>query len=108
MLTEVRRATLKAYCRLDELTASEETLLDALYESAEQYMEQAGVKTPEEGSPRAAQYDMAVNALVLDAWDVRGSQVSSITLNDNPAFRRLLNQLKFTEPVSELDTGSGV
>lgn len=107
-LTEERRATLKAYCRLDGLTAEEEVLLEVLYGSAVQYMAQAGVRAPEANTARAAQYDTVVNALVLDAWDARGSQVSGITLNENPAFRRLINQLKFTEPVSNSDTGTGV
>ena len=48
---------------------------------------------------------VTVNALVLDAWDSRGTQSADKAFADNPAFRRRLNQLKLTEPVrSESDT----
>lgn len=94
-----RRAALLAYCRLDELTAEDETLLEALYEDAVSYMTQAGVAEPVSG-PRLAQYNTCVSALVLDAWDHRGSQTGDKALVENPAFRRRLNQLKLTEPVA--------
>lgn len=103
-LTEARWAALKAYCRIDELTPDEDTLLASLYHSAISYMKQAGVSEPEADSPRRAQYDLCVSAMVLDAWDNRGT-ASGGTIYDNPAFRRRLSQLKFTEPiVSESDT----
>lgn len=96
-LTETLRARLTAYCRLDELTAEEDCLLETLYEAAVSYMEQAGVSEPPEDSDRRAQYNLCVNSLVLDAWDVRGTAVTG-TIAENPAFRRSLNQLKLTEP----------
>ena len=66
----------------------------------------AGVTEPETGSPRLPLYNACVNALVLDAWDNRGTQTGVKEISDNPAFRRKLNQLKLTEPaVSESDTG---
>lgn len=100
-LTESRRAGLMAYCRLDALEPEEESLLEGLYQAAESYMEQAGVQEPPEGTVRRAQYDLCVNALVLDAWDVRGTAVTG-TIAENPAFRRSLNQLKLTEPEAVL------
>lgn len=106
-LTEERRASLMAYCRLEGLDEAELLMLEDLYNGAVSYMTQAGIQEPEAGSPRRGQYDMAVNAMVLDAWDNRGSAVTGTVIADNPAFRRTINQLKLTEPVSELDTGSG-
>lgn len=100
MAFEDRRAALMTYCRLDELTAEEEALLGELYEDAVAYMTTAGVAEPEEGT-RAAQYHTCVSALVLDAWDHRGTQTGDRALVDNPAFRRRLNQLKLSEPEPE-------
>ena len=101
MLTDERKASLLAYCRIDVLEPGETVLLETLYDAAVAYMEQAGIKNPSIDAPRTAQYDLCVNALVLDAWDHRGTQTFGQSLAENPVFRRRLNQLKLTEPVSE-------
>ena len=62
------KARLMAYCRIDALEEGEE-LLQGLYNAAVSYMEQAGVSEPKEGTPRRAQYDLCINALVLDGYD---------------------------------------
>ena len=99
-LTEERRAGLLAYCKLTELADDPEVavLIPSLYDAAVGYMDNAGVSTPEEGTPRAAQYDLAVNYLVLDGWERRETSMVATVVSDNPAFRRLMNQLKLTEP----------
>ena len=99
-LTEERRTALLAYCKLTELADDPEVavLIPALYDSAVGYMSSAGVAVPEEGTPRAAQYDLAVNYLVLDGWERREASMAATVVSDNPAFRRLVNQLKLTEP----------
>ena len=102
-LTEERRARLLAYCRIEEPTDEELLTLEGLYDAAVGYMEGAGISQPATGTPRAAQYDLCVNFMVLRDFDQRDAQVSG-TVSDNPAFRRLINQLKLTEPVSNLDT----
>lgn len=106
-LTDERKSSLMAYCRLDELADGEEEQLAMMYHSAVAYLAGAGVSEPAECTARRAQFDQVVNALVLDAWDNRGSQLVGVSIQDNPAFRRLLNQLKFTEPVSNSGTGGG-
>ncbi len=108
-LTDARKTALLAYCRIDELDAGEAVLLESLYAAAVAYMEQAGVSEPKDGTPRRAQYDLAVNYLVLDAYDQRETVFAGTIVADNPAFRRIMNQLKLTEPVvSESDTtGTG-
>ena len=63
-------------------------------------MTNAGVREPEEGTPRRAQYDLCINFMVLRDFDLRDAQVDG-AIQDNPAFRRLLNQLKLTEPEPE-------
>lgn len=108
-LSEERRMELLAYCRLTELKDDPEVvaLLPSLYDAAVGYMTQAGISPPEEGSPRAAQYDLCVNAMVLDWWDHRDMKEPSSSSVENVAFRRMINQLKLTDPllgVSELDT----
>ncbi len=100
-LSDRQRESLMAYCRLDDLPPEEADLLAALYGAAVSYMEQAGVSEPPEGTSRRAQYDLCVDALVLDAWDIRGTEVDG-NVAENPAFRRTLNQLKLTEPEAAL------
>ena len=103
-MTEERRASLLAYCRIEEPTEEELLTLETLYEAAVGYLEGAGVSLPPEGTARRAQYDLCVNFMVLRDFDLRDAEVSG-TIQENPAFRRLITQLKLTEPVSNLDTG---
>lgn len=107
-LTEARRAELLAYCKLTEFAEDPEVeaLIGTYYGAAAAYMAQAGISEPPEGTPRRAQYDLCVNAMVLDSWDRREISVSG-TVSENPAFRRVMNQLKMTENVSNLDTSEG-
>ena len=81
----------------------EDLLLQGLYDAAVNYMEQAGISEPKEETPRRAQYDLCICALVLDGYDRRGAQTEG-SVSDNPMLRRMLTQLKLTEPVSESDT----
>ena len=98
-LTEERRTTLLAYCHLTELADEPEVqaLIPALYAAAAGYMEGAGVSPPEAGTPRAAQYDLCVNYLVVGAWDRRDPSVVATVVADNPVFRNTINQLKQTD-----------
>lgn len=98
------KARLMAYCRIDALEEGEDALLQGLYEAAVSYMEQAGISEPKEGTARRAQYDLCVNYLVLDGYDRRDVTITGAIVSENPAFRRMLTQLKLTEPVSNLDT----
>ena len=102
-----RQASILSYCRIDDPTPEDLTLLEGFHADAVSYMRSAGVAEPEAGSARLPQYNTCILAMVLDAWDNRGTQTSDKAFADNPAFRRRLNQLKRTEPVmvSESDTG---
>ena len=97
-------ARLMAYCRIDVLEDGEEDLLKTLYLSAVAYLAGADISEPEADTPRRAQYDLCVNALVLDAYDKRGTTVSGSALTDNREYRGTFLQLQATEPVSESDT----
>lgn len=103
-LSEERRKSLLAYCRIEEPTEEELLTLEGLYDAAVGYLEGAGVAEPQEGTARRAQYDLCVNYLVLDGYDRRDVTIPGTIVADNPAFRRLINQLKLTEPVSNSDT----
>lgn len=98
-LSGERRAGLLAYCKLTELADDPEVaaLLPVLYDSAVGYMEAAGISLPAPCTSRAAQYDLCVNYLVLDSWERRETAVVATVVSDNPAFRRLITQLKLTE-----------
>lgn len=96
-IPEEKLAGLLAHCRIDDPDETERALLDTLYDAAVGYLDNAGVSQPQAGTPRAAQYELAVNSLVLDAYDRREAATSG-ALSDNPAFRRLIVQLKLTEP----------
>ena len=98
------KSRLMAYCRIDSLEDGDELLLQGLYDAAVSYLEQAGISEPAEGTLRRAQYDLCVNYLVLDGYDRREVTITGTIVSENPAFRRMLTQLKLTEPVSESDT----
>lgn len=98
-----KRTALLTYCRLEELTAEEEALLEVFYLAAVSYLTQAGVSEPESG-PRAAQYDLCVSFLTLNFYDSRAAVLSAAAA-DNPVFRTLLTQLKLTEPAPAAEEG---
>lgn len=104
-LTEERKAALLAYCKLTELADDPEVeaMIPAFYEAAVGYMDGAGVTEPKEGTARRAQYDLCVNAMVLDSWEHRDLKEPASQVSENVVFRRMLNQLKHTE-VSNLNT----
>lgn len=93
-----RFAQLLAYCRLDveELSQADKVLLEGMFADAEAYMENGVCKKPAEGTPLRAQYDQRVNEMVLDSWENRGAQAVGVAVMENPAFRRKLNQLKWS------------
>lgn len=100
-----RRAAIMAYCRIDELQPEEEPVFEAAVQAAVSYMEEAGIAEPEAGTPRRGQYDLCLSALVLDAWDRRGTAVQdrgSYTTVENRSFRQKINQLKMTEAASSV------
>lgn len=98
-MDEERLKGLLAYCKLTELADDPEVsaTIPLLYEAAVGYMENAGVDAPAPGTPRAAQYDLCVNYLVLSAYEHRDVPIVGTTVVENPTFRKMLNQLKFTE-----------
>lgn len=101
MLTE-HLANIAVYCRVEAGDAE----LPGFVDAAAAYLAGAGVREPQNGSPRYTLYLQCVKYLALDLYDRRDTAVDG-TLGDNPAFRRMLNQLKLTEPVPDSGTGEG-
>ena len=99
MLRE-RLSKIAAYCKVD----ADDAELPGFVDAAAAYLSGAGVSEPEDGTARFAQYLQCVKYLALDLYDRRDTAVDG-TLGDNPAFRRMLNQLKLTEPVPDSGTG---
>ena len=96
-LTPERLAAVKLYCRIDAADAEEDALITGLYWAAVGYLAEAGITEPKEDTPRRAQYDLCVNYLVLDGYDRREVTLTGTAMIENPAFRRLLTQLKLTK-----------
>ena len=106
VLTEARRRVLLRYCKLEELKDDPEVvdLIPLFFSDAVGYLAGAGVQPPgAEETERGAQYDLLVNRMVLDSWDHRDAQEGD-GVRESIAFRRALNQLKLSEPVSDSDT----
>lgn len=101
MLTTERLRDIADYCRVDENDAQLKTLVLA----AVGYLETAGVSEPESGTLRAEQYIQCVKYLTLDQYDRRDGSTDG-TVGENPAFRRLMNQLKLSEPAAAQAAGA--
>lgn len=101
MLVTDRLGEIADYCRVDE----DDAQLPLLALAAAGYLGAAGVKEPEAGSLRAEEYIQCVKYLTLDFYDRRDGSTDG-TVGENPAFRRLLNQLKASEPLPSQE-GSG-
>lgn len=99
---ELRRA--KDYFRVDG--DEEDDLIAACVLSARAYLRGAGVAPPGEDGHRRALYDLVCWAIAMSAYDRREMTLTGQSVGDNPVLRRMLTQLKWTEPenVSNLDT----
>lgn len=107
-LTEERRRGLLVYCRAEDFAGDDDVdaLISTCYAAAVGYMEQAGVSKPKDGTFRRSMYDLCVNHMVLDAYDRRDATLTGSAATENPAFRRMLNQLKLTEPEAAPESGT--
>lgn len=99
MLRE-RLSEIAAYCRVE----ADDAELPGFVDAAAAYLAGAGVREPQDGSSRYAQYLQCVKYLALDFYDRRDAAIEG-TIGENPAFRHLINQLKLTEPVPKSGTG---
>lgn len=101
-LSPEEMAAAKAYMRIEG--EDEDPLVMSMVLAARTYLTEAGVALPEAGSGRRALYDLVCHGLALAYYERR--EATGAAVDENPAIRRALNQLKLTEPMSNLDTGS--
>lgn len=92
-MDEAVKASLMAYCHLDDLSPEDDALLKTLYAAAVEYMKGADVPELAADDPWLPIYHLVVFALVNDAWDNRRSTVTG-QLFQNPVWTRMKNQLK--------------
>jgi hypothetical protein len=100
---EARLADLKQYMNVtwDE----DDALIGRLYGVAVSYLANAGVVRSTEDAVQQALYDQAVDGLTLNYFDRRGAEVTgTVTATMEFGLRLLVNQLKLSSPVSNLDT----
>ena len=99
---EARLAELRAYMRVT--WTEDDDLISSLYGAAVSYLAVADILPPSQPD-RKALYDLAVNGLTLNFYERRAAEVTG-TINSQMEFglRLLINQLKFTTNVSNLDT----
>lgn len=98
-IPEEYRAQVLAYCREPEPDEADLLALDQAWDSGAAYLEGAGAaRPPAEDAARTALWLSVMCALTLDEYDQRGAQFEQGKLQDNPAFRRKLVQLKLSEP----------
>ena len=106
-IPEEYKSRVLAYCQERAPDDWDLLVLDQAWDSAAGYLEGAGIsQPPETDTARNALWLSVMCAMVLDEYDQRGAQFDQGKLQDNPAFRRKLVQLKLTEPASEADAGS--
>lgn len=96
----------KAYLRIEG--DEEDQAVTAAVLAAREYLSGAGVSLPSTGGSRRALYDLVCHSLALSTYDRRDPVITGTIVDENPVLRRMLNQLKLTEPaVSNLDTNHG-
>lgn len=102
MLPTERLAEIADYCKVE----ADDAQLPGFVAAASGYLAGAGVSEPEDGTLRAEIYLQCIKYQVLSMYDRREGTVDG-TASDNPVYRQMMNQLKQSEPVSNVGTGDG-
>lgn len=95
-LSEAELAAAKRYMRVDGTEDDDVVCLCVL--GARDYLLVAGVSLPEAGTSRRNQYDLVCHALALGSYDQRDALIVDGVGRENPQLRRMITQLKLTEP----------
>jgi len=94
-LTPDELTAAKGYIRPD---ADDDAGVTACVLAARVYLAQAGVSLPALESPRRPLYDLVCHAMALGSYDLRDPVIVGTIVAENPQLRRMLTQLKLTEP----------
>lgn len=95
----------KRYMRVDG--DDDDFVVEQCVRAARGYMTEAGVSLPEAGTDRRAKYDIVCHAYALSLYDQRDPVATGSPVSENPVLRRLLVQLKLTEPPAVPDKQEG-
>lgn len=105
-LTAAELEAAKRYLRVEG--DADDAVVSTCVLAARAYLDRAGVALPSVGTGRRALYDLVCHAMALSMYDQRDPVITGTIVSENPQLRRLLVQLKLTEPpVSKFDTGDG-
>ena len=88
----------ESYCLEPDPDEEKLRALHLAWDEAAGYLQGAGVSRPKTDDERHGLWLGVMLALTLDGYDQRGAQFSAGKLQENPAFRRKISQLKWTEP----------
>ena len=104
-------ANVQAYCQEPAPSEMDLLTLHQCWDAAAGYLAGAGVREPEKADPSWSVWLQVMCALTLDGYDQRGAQFDQGKLQDNPAWQKMKNQLKFYalpgDDVSKSDTPDG-
>lgn len=92
----------KGYMRIDG--DEDDLVVTQCVLAARAYLAGAGVSLPAPDTQRRVLYDLTCHAVALSLYDHRDGMTEE-ALRPNAFLQRQINQLKLTEPVSELDIG---
>lgn len=76
----------------------DDLVVSSLVLAAREYLARAGVSLPGLDSPRRPLYDLVCHSIALGSYGLREDTVTGTSVAENHAMRRMLNQLKLTEP----------
>lgn len=96
MLTAEELEAAKGYLRVEG--KEDDAVVTACVLAAREYLAGAGVALPPAGSARRALYDLACHAMALSSYDQRDPVITGTIVAENPQLRRIVVQLKLTEP----------
>lgn len=85
----------QAYCQEPSPSEADLLMMNQAWDAAAAYLAGAGVPEPERTASNWSLWFQVMCAMTLDGYDQRGAQFEQGKLQDNPAFQRLKNQLKF-------------
>lgn len=86
----------KAYMRVE--SDADDGVVTACVLAAREYLAQAGCSLPGLESTRRPLYDLVCHAMALSSYDQRDPVITGTIVAENPQLRRMLTQLKLTEP----------
>ncbi|MEG2679172.1 MAG: phage gp6-like head-tail connector protein [Oscillospiraceae bacterium] len=95
-LSGAELAAASAYMRP---SAGDEAMVTSCVLGARAYLKSAGVSLPPAGGERRELYDLVCHSMALGSYDLRDPSVVGASISENPQLRKMLVQLRQTEPV---------